>query len=629
MTAPIHYTAAELEAGLRAAGLSAGDTVFVHASLGRLGYPDRGRDAESACAVAYDALRAVIGESGTLVVPTYTYSIGAGAPFDVAATPSAVGPFTEYVRRQPGAIRSAEPMLSVAAVGRLAAALTADLPHTSYGDGSVYDRLCTVDAKLSLLGLDLHWATFRHFIEERARVPFRFLKTFTGTVRQDGRERRERWLYFAAPRQPECAPDGVPLARLAREAGLCRGARVGRGEVSVIGCREYLALGLAALARAPWLTAKGPALPLATLWAREDERVGARTLAVAVSAEASAADLLAALSPLRREVVSSGSEAVLEALGRVIPLDVDRIASGQACADGVVPEKWTLKEARVETAAGRLVFSSDDVPARVPGYARSFEGVVSRDTLLDHLHVGDRARDAVPFVSRRADPDWAFCCSPAERDSLTDAAYRVVLRAEQSFGALCVGQATLPGETEATVLLAAHLGPSGARNEGLSGAVVLVDAFRRLVAMGRRRATVRLVIAPAEIGFSAWLHACTDALRDVFACLAVDRVIGPGRLLVACRADNGPATQAVARALGRGGGLLTAAVPAADEFAAIAASGLPFYLLARGDATEGLPAAPDGESSALASAVAVTLDVLAGWDALVPEIAALAGDRAR
>lgn len=252
------YNQASLTAAFRDCGIQQGDILFSHVSLGRLGLADEGRTVEIVSAVVLGALRAAVGEAGTLLVPTYTYSIGAGELFDVQETPSAVGEFTEIFRKLPGVVRSAEPMLAVAGQGPRARELLSALPKTSYGPGSVYERLRLSGAKICNIGVGLYYATFRHHIEELAEVPFRFKKAFKGRVRENGVTREEEWIYSCAPRLDCCAPVGLPLEKLCREAGLVRAVKVGWSEVVCIGAREYFDFGYARLKEQPWLTAKGP-----------------------------------------------------------------------------------------------------------------------------------------------------------------------------------------------------------------------------------------------------------------------------------------------------------------------------------------------------------------------------------
>src|SRR5690606_18416531 len=101
-------------------------------------------------------------------------------------------------------------------------------------------------------------------------------------------------------------------------------------------------------------------------------------------------------------------------------------------------------------------------------YSLPFEGEVSREELLRHLHVHPTLPDAVPFNFQYYDKDWGLCCSQRQRDALTDARYRVVIRTDFSFGTLKVGEVVLPGETEECVVLCAHLCHPHMVNDDLS-----------------------------------------------------------------------------------------------------------------------------------------------------------------
>ncbi len=205
-----------------------------------------------------DAFTEVLGPNGTLVVPTYTYSIGRGEVYEVETTAGTIGEFSEVFRKRPNVIRSRDPMTSAAAAGPKAATVLRTISRSCFGEGSTFHRLREVNARICMLGLGLHWATFVHHIEEVAKVPFRFSKSFTGIVREQGVDAEETWSYFAAPTIENCRSNSLALERRAREEGLLQIATVGRGEIVAIDATSYLEFGLEELRRDPWLTAKGP-----------------------------------------------------------------------------------------------------------------------------------------------------------------------------------------------------------------------------------------------------------------------------------------------------------------------------------------------------------------------------------
>ncbi len=171
---------------LRRLGVTPGDIVLVHASLRSLGRVDGG-----AAAVA-DALRACVGPSGTLVVPALTPDnsdtsdvhlertrgmteaqrrrFRAAMPaFDPDVTPSTgMGRLAEHLRTTPGAVRSAHPQTSFAAVGpRAKALMDGHALDCHLGEDSPLAAMYAEGAKVLLLGVGYDVCTAFHLAEYR------------------------------------------------------------------------------------------------------------------------------------------------------------------------------------------------------------------------------------------------------------------------------------------------------------------------------------------------------------------------------------------------------------------------------------------------------------------------------
>lgn len=160
------YDKSDIVKGLKKIHIKSNDTILVYVSFGFLGRLKNCYTNEDTCKSILEALFKVIGKNGTLLVPAYTYSFCKQETFDLYETPSTVGPFTEFFRKCDNVIRSDDPIFSVCGLGPNVKKLFADLPHTCFGKRSIYDRLVNTGGKICMIGLSLHWATFRHYIEE-------------------------------------------------------------------------------------------------------------------------------------------------------------------------------------------------------------------------------------------------------------------------------------------------------------------------------------------------------------------------------------------------------------------------------------------------------------------------------
>jgi aminoglycoside 3-N-acetyltransferase len=219
----------DLVEGARNVGLSEGDTVFIHSDIaawGKLAIPDRALLLRA----HLEALREVVGTSGTLIFPTFSYSFCNGEVFDVQETPSKVGILTEYFRRSPDVIRSRHPIFSVAAQGPLAAEMCHSGPDC-FGDGSIFGALRRHNAKLLFWGAPFHSCTFIHHIEQIHGVSYRYCKTFSGTVRENGRDTVADATYFVRCLEKNVVLDTDPFEAVLLEQGMMRVAMVGAGRI--------------------------------------------------------------------------------------------------------------------------------------------------------------------------------------------------------------------------------------------------------------------------------------------------------------------------------------------------------------------------------------------------------------
>jgi aminoglycoside 3-N-acetyltransferase len=174
-------------AQLRLLGVGPGEILLVHSSLRSLGWVNGG-----AVAVVQGLLDA-LGLSGTLVVPTQSADLSDPAlwsrppvppqwwdriratmpPYDPLITPSrGVGVIPETVRTWPGALRSAHPHTSFAALGPHAREITdGHAPDCRLGEHSPLARLEKLGARVLLLGAGYDACTSFHLAEYRIPAP--------------------------------------------------------------------------------------------------------------------------------------------------------------------------------------------------------------------------------------------------------------------------------------------------------------------------------------------------------------------------------------------------------------------------------------------------------------------------
>ncbi len=176
-----------MKEALRAADAAECDVLYIHTDM-TFGLPAMKRG--ELLAALLDCLESL--GVRTLVFPAFTFSFCNNEPFDARNSRTPMGALNEYARRTGRGVRSADPLLSIYALGD-PLDLTENLGPSSIGENSSYDRLhkCGREVRFLFFGADMRECfTYTHYMEAIIGVPYRYDREFTGTI-IDGAERRE------------------------------------------------------------------------------------------------------------------------------------------------------------------------------------------------------------------------------------------------------------------------------------------------------------------------------------------------------------------------------------------------------------------------------------------------------
>jgi len=207
-----------------------GDCLMLGIDLGKIPLPyykaDLSREAfrnreRKWCRFVLDILLAQVGQHGTIVVPSFTYSCGStGSIFNVKSTPSENGPFTEYFRRQPLASRSLHPIFSLAAIGKNSKDLLYNVGRSAFGAMSPYSRFLDFDMRFLCLGVELKDViTYIHHLEQNYGCPHRYNKTFDATVVAGNEKLTGEWYAYVAYRSFGYTSDISSLQNALQKSG--------------------------------------------------------------------------------------------------------------------------------------------------------------------------------------------------------------------------------------------------------------------------------------------------------------------------------------------------------------------------------------------------------------------------
>ena len=239
----------ELADNFRALGVKKGDTLLIHSSYKSFGGVDGGPQ------TVINALLEVLGEEGTLLMPTFNFDFCKGADWDVRETPSQMGFMTNLVRTDPRAKRVFHPIYSFAVIGKYAEAFGALRYKSSYGATSAFAKLCRLDGKIMVIGLSYNDSmTFFHHIEELRGVDYRYLKDFTGKITDwDGNTTENTYQMLVRDLDMGVRTMVDPMGALLEKVEISKVRKIGEADVKLMKANEVFEFTAREMRRDPHL----------------------------------------------------------------------------------------------------------------------------------------------------------------------------------------------------------------------------------------------------------------------------------------------------------------------------------------------------------------------------------------
>jgi aminopeptidase-like protein len=250
--------------------------------------------------------------------------------------------------------------------------------------------------------------------------------------------------------------------------------------------------------------------------------------------------LVSRLFPIGRSITGEGVRRTLAILSDAIDLAVREVPTGTQVFDWTVPQEWTVRDAYVRAANGKVVVDLAASNLHLVGYSEPVARRMPLSELRSHIHTLPDQPDLIPYRTSYYSRSWGFCMAHHDYLALEEGDYDVFIDTTLADGTLTYGEAFLPGETGREVLLTAHICHPSLANDNCSGLAVLALVAR---ALGRRRNRFgyRFLFAPGTIGALCWLAGNEERLSSIDHGLVVS-CVGDGGGPVYKRSRRGDAT---------------------------------------------------------------------------------------
>ena len=226
------YYTKDIVDALKKAGIKIGDSIFVHSDLKSFGKIDNKITIVEFLGCFIEALKQATGQSGNIIMPTFSYSFCKKEIFDSENTPSKVGILTNYFRKLASVKRSMDAIFSVAVLGPDKDYFI-DVGTDCFGKKSIFEKLYDRNVKIVFLG-ETFDITYIHFIEQRCGIAYRFIKKFRGQIRHGSELEEVIFDYNVRPLDRNIEYDLEGIASFLDDTGVLKKTKIGNSKIRVV-----------------------------------------------------------------------------------------------------------------------------------------------------------------------------------------------------------------------------------------------------------------------------------------------------------------------------------------------------------------------------------------------------------
>ena len=269
---------------------------------------------------------------------------------------------------------------------------------------------------------------------------------------------------------------------------------------------------------------------------------------------AQAKDVLIEFFPLHRTLVSDDMDRTLEIIGSYLPDDsnytVENYAPGKKVWTWVVPERYVVHEAYLETEDGERVIDFANNPLHLVSYSLPVDEWLDWNNLEPHLVTAPKRPWAIPWMFKYYERSWGFCLSKDLCDRLPrHVRYHAVIRSEfitdpaQGFriSTAVVHPVGGPNPAAGELLVCTHTCHPAQANDDAAGVVTAVELARRLAAkpLPAGSMSVRFLFCPETIGSIAYLAHHEDLIPSFKGAIFIEMTGNRNSLILQrTRQDN-------------------------------------------------------------------------------------------
>ena len=158
-----------------------GDSIMIHGDASFISQYSKNKPIKD-LNYFFDLLCKKVGFKGEVLCPAFTYSFCKKKIFEPKKSKSEVGLFSEIFRKRKDTFRTIHPIFSFSIYSKNNNYKDAS-PNTCFGFNSIFEKFLKKKGKIFIFGpLFEDSCTFLHYLEEIAKISYRYKKKFNGKI---------------------------------------------------------------------------------------------------------------------------------------------------------------------------------------------------------------------------------------------------------------------------------------------------------------------------------------------------------------------------------------------------------------------------------------------------------------
>ena len=240
-------------------------------------------------------------------------------------------------------------------------------------------------------------------------------------------------------------------------------------------------------------------------------------------------DMANELYPINRSITGDGVRQTLDLINKKVPLKKKFFKSGKQVFDWIVPEEWNIKKAYILDLKNNKKYANfDENNLHIVGYSQPINKTVTLNELKKHIHVDEKNKNAIPYVTSYYKKTWGFCLSQNQLRNLKNENYKIEIDSSFKNGVMDYGETLLKGKLKKEILFSSYICHPSMVNNELSGPVITAALINYVNSLKNKKYSYRFVFVPETIGSIAYINKNLKKLKN-------DMLAG---FVINCAGDN-------------------------------------------------------------------------------------------